>query len=368
MIDFLIKNGNVIDGSGSEAEVLNIGIDGDSICFVGKGEVSAREVIDAEGLVVTPGFIDTHAHSEFTILADGRAEGKLSQGVTTEINGNCGLSAAPLFGEAFERREADQNELGIKERWSTFGDYFKILRKEGIALNFSTLCGHGNIRASVMGYKNDQPTASEIAEMKRLLSEALKAGARGLSSGLIYPPGIYSSAEEIIGLARVVVSECAGGVYASHMRSEGDRLTESIKETLRIGKESGVPVHISHIKTSGERNWKKIDMVLELIEEARATGLMVSCDRYPYIASSTDLDTVLPSWVYAGGVQEELKRLKDPVIRQKIRSVLIANGDEFWKGVYVSSTIKPRDKWMEGENIFDIASNTGRHPADAVIA
>jgi N-acyl-D-amino-acid deacylase len=367
LIDCLIKKGNVVDGSGSVPEVLNIGIEGDSICFVGKEEIAARRVIDATGLVVAPGFIDTHAHSEFTILADGRAEGKLSQGVTTEINGNCGLSAAPLLGEALERREADQKELGIEERWSTFGEYFGILRKKGIALNFATLCGQGNIRASIMGYKDTMPTEPEMTGMKRLLSEAFAAGARGLSTGLIYPPGVYSKAEEIIELAKIVVAECPGGVYASHMRSEGDNLIESVDEILEVGRESRVPVHISHIKTSGERNWGKIDRVLAMIGDAQATGLKVTCDRYPYIASSTDLDTVIPSWVYAGGLHEELKRLREPTTREEIRKGLAANDNAYWKGIYVSSVMKPGNKWMEGENVFDIALKTGRHPADMVL-
>lgn len=367
MIDYLIKGGTVIDGRGSEAETLNVGIDGDRICFVGKEEIAAIKVIDAKGRIVAPGFIDSHAHSEFTLLADGRAEGKLSQGVTTEINGNCGLSAAPLYGEALERREADQKELSITERWSTFGEYFDILRKKGIAVNFATLCGHGNIRASVMGYRDDSPLASEMAEMKRLLADALKAGAKGLSTGLIYPPGVYSATEELVELSKVVASDLPGGIYASHMRSEGEGLVESVEEVLKIGNKSAVPVHISHIKTSGERNWSKIDKVLAMIADAQASGSKVTCDRYPYIASSTDLDTVVPSWVYAGGVREELKRLRDSSTRDKIRAGLLANGDNYWKGIYVSSAAKPGNKWMEGENIFDIASRTGRHPADAVL-
>jgi len=203
--------------------------------------------------------------------------------------------------------------------------------------------------------------------MKRLLSEALRAGARGLSTGLIYPPGVYSKSEEIVELAKIVVSDCPGGVYASHMRSEGDDLIESVEETLKVGKESGVPVHISHIKTSGERNWQKIARVLAIIGDAQAAGMEVTCDRYPYIASSTDLDTVVPAWIYTGGVQEELKRLKDPATREKIRVGLAANSYNYWKGIYISSVIKRQNKWMEGKNIIDIASKTGRHPADMVL-
>lgn len=188
MIRYLIENGTVIDGSGAEPREMNIGISNDRIVYTGSERIPAERTINARGLIVAPGFIDTHAHSEFTLLADGRAEGKLAQGITTEINGNCGLSAAPLYGEALMRREADMEELGIIERWSTLREYFSLLRKKGIAVNFATLCGHGNIRASVIGYKNVPSDSSALAEMKKLLSDALGTGAKGLSTGLIYPP------------------------------------------------------------------------------------------------------------------------------------------------------------------------------------
>ncbi|HMK55070.1 MAG TPA: D-aminoacylase [Dissulfurispiraceae bacterium] len=367
MLDYLIKDGDVIDGSGSAPVTLNVGIEGDRIRYVGRAHKDARHVIDAGGFAVSPGFIDTHAHSEFTILADGRAEGKLSQAVTTEINGNCGLSAAPLLAEAFERREADRREVGIHESWNTFDEYFNLISRNGIAVNYATLCGHGNLRASVVGYGDGPPSESEMAEMKKLLADALRAGAKGLSTGLIYPPGVYSTSDEIIELAKVAAVERPGALYASHMRSEGDALEESIEETLRIGAAAGLPVHVSHIKTSGERNWHKIDSVIGMIEKARAEGFQVTCDRYPYIASSTDLDTVFPSWVYVGGVREELKRLKDPETWAKIRSELGGCTDEYWKGIYISSVSATGNKWMEGENVFDIAARMHLHPADAVL-
>lgn len=363
MLDYLIKNGMVYDGSGSEPVETNIGISGDRITYLGNGEIPARESIDAKGLIVSPGFIDTHAHSEFTLLADGRAEGKISQGITTEINGNCGLSAAPLYGEAFEHREADLKELGIKERWSTFKEYFNILRDKGIAINFATLCGHGNMRASVIGYKDARPDENAMNEMKRLLSDALKDGAKGLSTGLIYPPGVYSNTEELIELCKVGI-----GIYASHMRSEGDELIEAIEEVIAIGEEAGINVHISHIKTAGERNWWKIDNAIELVERARNEGVNLTCDRYPYTAASTDLDTILPSWVYDGGVDEELRRLKDPDTSKRIKAEIGQKDENYWKGICISSVAKSENKWMEGESIFDIASKLGKRPEDALFA
>lgn len=366
MLDYLIKNGMVFDGSGSEPVETNVGISGDRVTYSGNEEIPAREAIDAKGLIVTPGFIDTHAHSEFTILADGRAEGKISQGVTTEINGNCGLSAAPLYGEAFEHREADLKELGIKERWSTFKEYFNILRNKGIAINFATLCGHGNIRASVMGYKDIMPDENAMNEMKRLLLEAVEQEAKGISTGLIYPPGVYSTTEELIELCSSIITHHASPIYASHMRSEGDGLIEAIEEVIRIGKEAGVNVHISHIKTAGERNWWKIDNAIELVGRARNEGVNLTCDRYPYTAASTDLDTILPSWVYDGGVDEELRRLRDPDASKRIKAEIGSKDENYWKGVCISSVAKSENKWMEGESIFDIALKLGKRPEDAI--
>ncbi len=366
MIRYLIEHGTVLDGSGEGPREMNIGIHNDRIVYAGSERIDAERTVDARGFVVAPGFIDTHAHSEFTILADGRAEGKVCQGVTTEINGNCGLSAAPLYGEAFARREADMEELGITERWSTFGEYFALLQKKGSAINFATLCGHGNIRGSVIGYRDSAAGGDALAGMKGLLSDAVSAGAKGLSTGLIYPPGIYSDTSELTALASTLGSQ--HGIYASHMRSEGDALIESIMEMVEIGSGAGVPIHISHLKTAGERNWSKIDDAIRLIETAKSRGMIVTCDRYPYVAAGTDLDTVLPSWVYEGGVEEELARLRDLETAGRIKSEIGLKDDNYWKGVYVSSTVNPENRWMEGENVFDIASKMGRSIVDALLA
>lgn len=361
---YLIEDGTVIDGSGAEPREMNVGIHDGRIVYTGSERPEAERTIKAHGLIVAPGFIDTHAHSEFTILADGRAEGKLCQGITTEINGNCGLSAAPLYGEALARREADMEELGITERWSTFGEYFSLLAGKGIAINFATLCGHGNIRASVLGYKASPAGDRDLTEMKRLLCDASAAGARGLSTGLIYPPGIYSDTAELTGLTGTLKGS---GIYASHMRSEGDALVESINEIIEIGRGAGVPVHISHLKTAGERNWWKIDDALRLIASARDAGVDITCDRYPYTAASTDLDTVLPSWVYEGGVDDEMARLRNPETAGLIRSELLRKDDNYWRGVFVSSVSLPGNRWMEGENIYDIASRTGKNIVDTLL-
>lgn len=395
-VDILIKGGMVYDGTGSEPLKADVGIIGDRIAFIdGFRYAKADKIIDAHGLAVSPGFIDTHSHSEFTLVADPRAEGKILQGVTTEINGNCGLSATPLYGEAFEHREEDLRELGISERWSTLDEYFGILAKKRIAINFATLTGHGNIRASVIGYEDRKPCGRDIEKMCALLREALRGGALGLSTGLIYPPGVYSDTEEIIELSKVLsqshknpplpptfktlqppftkggVGGIIGGegglsIYTSHMRSEGKGLLESIEEAIKIGEEARVRVHISHIKTSGEENWHKIDSAISLIEKARQRGIDVTCDCYPYTAASTDLDAMLPSWSYAGGIEEELKRLNSLRVQEKIKKEILREHPDkgYWERVSISSVPSLKNKWMEGKSMAAIAKHEGVDPID----
>ncbi len=367
MLNYLIKNGLVFDGIASEPIRQNIGISGDRIAYIGDKDVPAFKVIDAEGFYITPGFIDVHAHSEFNLLIDGRAEGKISQGVTTEINGNCGFSAAPLYGQAFEHRELELKKLGIIVRWHDLREYFEILQNQGIAINFTTLCGHGNLRASVLGYENISPDKDNLSRMKGLFYESLVQGAYGFSTGLVYPPGIYSDTSEIIEIMKVRPPENKMLIYTSHMRSEGDNLLESIEEIIEVAKETQVNVHISHLKTSGEQNWWKIDNAIQLLEDARESGVNITCDSYPYIASSTDLDTLLPSWVFSGGVNEEIRRLKDPEISRRIKADLSLKNDEYWKNVYISSVYDAKNKWMEGESIYDIAIRMKKAPVDTVI-
>lgn len=376
-VDILIKDGIIFDGTGSEPFKGNIGISGDKITSIEKEDngplgdnlrkreevdLKPKRIIDAENLSVAPGFIDTHSHSDFTLLANPRAEGKICQGITTEINGNCGFSAAPLYGEALERREEDLKELEIPERWSTFEDYFKILSKKGIAINFATLVGHGNIRSSVAGYEGRELTKSDMKMMCVLLRKSIKAGAIGISTGLIYPPGIYSNTEELVELAKC----CKNLIYTSHMRSEGDKLIESIQEAIRIGKETGIKIHISHIKTSGEKNWHKIEEAVSLMERSRKEGVSLTCDRYPYTASSTDLDSILPTWTYSGGTEAELERLKNLKEREKIKKEILNNNpyENFWERVSLSSVQLERNKWMEGKSIAEIAKIKGSDPVD----
>lgn len=365
MFDLLIKDARIIDGSGGPSFEGSVGIKGEKIAAVGDvPESEAAILFHARGLAVSPGFIDIHAHSEFTLLADPRAEGKVMQGVTTEVSGNCGLSAGPLYGEYFERRKGDLKELGQELNWHDLNDFFDILEKKGISLNFATLIGHGNLRGSVVGYGNRKPTEVETEKMKSLLRDSMSAGGFGLSSGLIYPPGVYSETEELIELAKVVKE--FGGIYASHMRSEGDKLLEAISEAIRIGEEGGIPVQISHLKTGGERNWHKLEEAFELIEAARDRGVDVTADRYPYTASSTDLDAILPSWAYEGGVEAELKRLSDPETRERLKKEVLTQHpkDDYWESVMVAAVDK--NKVFEGRTMAEVAREMKKEPCDAL--
>jgi N-acyl-D-amino-acid deacylase len=403
-IDILIRGGTVCDGTGTEAYRADIGISGDRIAFIetltatGAGHLDRKPgiEIDARDMAVAPGFIDTHAHSDFTLLADPRAEGKIFQGITTEINGNCGLSAAPLYGKALEQRDPDLRELGIRERWETLRDYFIILEQISISMNFVTLAGHGNIRASVAGYENRQLSSTERTMMGALLDETIRDGAIGISSGLIYPPGLYSDMDELVDLCNAfkhsyrkrssiqpqniysASRDRAGerdnsggfGIYASHMRSEGDLLLESIDEIIQTGRKSGIKVHISHIKTSGEKNWNKIDRAVSMIEEARSGGVRITCDRYPYTAASTDLDAVLPSWVYEGGAKRELERLTDSDTRKRIKQEILDEHPEisYWENITVATVFSEKNSWMEGKNIAWIAEQKGLEPVDLLLS
>ncbi len=359
--DILISGGAVYDGSGQPPVEADVGISQGHISLVGGARGGdASFVIDAKGLCVSPGFIDTHSHSDFTLLADPlAAEGKLFQGVTCEINGNCGLSGGPIAGAARQQRESDLLEYGITERWESMGQYLDILEKRRLLMNSATLTGHGNLRASVMGYADREPSNDELNAMAAHLEESLRAGAIGLSTGLIYPPGAYSRTEELVRLAQAGRRVYDNFIYTTHLRSEGDNLIEALGEAITIGKAAG-RLQVSHMKTAGRRNWGKISEAIGTMEDARASGLRATADRYPYTAASTDLDTILPAWAYEGGSQAELARLRDPAALRKISDEIKKVKDSpYWESVYIASTPNKEDSWMEGKNLAEIAGALG---------
>jgi N-acyl-D-amino-acid deacylase len=321
MLDLVIKNGHVVDGTGNPWFNADVGIQGERIAKIGRlSKDKALRVLDVSGLIVSPGFIDMHSHSDLLLLINPKAESKIRQGVTTEVIGNCGDSAAPL--DKNMREEAIKTSPFVKEAklkldWSTMAEYLRRLDRQGIAVNVAPLVGHGNVRACAMGFANRAPTGNEMETMKKTLAKAMNEGAFGMSTGLIYPPGCYSKTEELIELS-AVVAKC-GGIYTSHIRGEGENLLKSVKEAITIGKKAALTVEISHHKAGGKANWGKVKQSLKVIEEARARGVDVTCDVYPYIAASFGLSAMLPPWTYEGGTDKLLERLRDPAIRSRLR-------------------------------------------------
>jgi N-acyl-D-amino-acid deacylase len=338
MWDILIKGGKVVDGSGNPWFKADVAIKNGRIIDVGDlNSNSADVVLDANNMIVCPGFIDMHSHSDFALLINRYAESKVRQGVTTEVIGNCGNSAAPLNDELRKdiKRDPIIEEAGITLHWSTIEEFFKVLEDPGISINVASLVGHQNIRVLTIGYQNKPPTEDELEEMKRNTEEAVKAGAFGLSTGLIYPPSSYADTREIIELTKVVAKY--GGIYASHIRGEdGPRLINSVREAIEIGEKAGVSVEISHHKAHGKLAWGKVKTTLRMIEEARERGVDVTCDVYPYTAASFGLSALLPPEVHEGGVDKILERLRDDDWRRKIREEML-NGFPNWPSPFISA-------------------------------
>ena len=361
-----IANGLIIDGTGKPAFVGDILIDGERIVEVKrkseKGE-SAEDafqpgddtIVDATGCLVTPGFIDAHSHSDAYLVLEPGAPSKITQGITTEVNGQCGGSIAPRYGEA--RLSSDwATLLGEKLTWRSLGEYRAVLNDAKPAINTVQFIGHNTLRSSVVGYAGRAATLDEQKTMERLLAEALDEGGWGLTTGLIYQPGKYATNEEVTLLAQVAAKK--GGLYATHMRSEGDTILESIDEVIALCERTGIRAEISHLKTSGKKNWGKIDAVLKKIEAGMAKGLLLGSDRYPFTLAGTDLDIVLPDWAQEGGCPAEVGRLKDEGVRKRIVDELNAQ-DRDWSTVTIGGTWSEETKMYSGKTVAEIGGNPG---------
>ena len=363
-MDILIKDGLVVDGTGRPAFPADVVVRGDRIADIvapGAANGDGMRVIDAAGCLVTPGFVDAHAHSDAYLVVEPDAPSKLAQGVTTEINGQCGGSVAPRYGEA--RLSSDWAAvLGERLAWRSLAEYRRALDAAKPAINTVQFVGHNTLRSSVVGYAGRAATPDELSRMSRLLEESLDAGGWGLTTGLIYQPGKYSTPGEVVALAKVAAAR--GGYYATHMRSEGDRIIEAIDEVLDLVRATGVRAEISHLKTSGARNWHKIDAVLEKIERAVDDGLLLGSDRYPYCAAGTDLDIVLPDWAQEGAAKAEMERLADPVTRQRIVDEINAS-DRDWSTVMVGGTWSTENKQYSGRMIAEILRQGAKDVAAA---
>ena len=353
----LIKNGTIIDGQGTLAFVGDVLVEDDRIVeVIPAGELQnfktsePQNLIDASGLIVSPGFIDAHTHSDAYLVIEPDAPSKVTQGITTEINGQCGGSVAPRYGEA--RLSSDWAAvLGDRLTWRSLAEYREVLAAAKPAVNTVQFIGHNTLRSSVIGYAARAAGDEDLREMSRLLDESLDAGGWGLTTGLIYQPGKYSTPAEVVALAKVAAAK--GGYYATHMRSEGDHILEAIDEVIELVKATGIRAEISHLKTSGRKNWHKIDAVLDKIEGAMSEGLLLGSDRYPYCAAGTDLDVVLPDWAQEGGAPAELARLQIANLRAQIIEEINAL-DRDWSTVMIGGTWAEENKRYSGKTVAEI--------------
>ena len=372
--DIVIQNGRIIDGTGNPWYVGDIGIAHDHIVAIGKLNPGlARRVIDARGMAVAPGFIDMLGQSETALLIDNRSLSKLAQGITTEITGEGG-SIAPQNALTIAAAQPSLDPYHLKIDWKTLDDYWMRLDKKGTPINIGTYVGAAQVREFVLGDVDRAPTPQELEKMKALVEQAMKQGALGLSTALIYPPGHYAKTEELIELARVAAQY--GGIYATHMRSEGLNEVAAVREALRIGQEAHIPVEIFHLKVSGKNRAGKMSDIVRMIQQARDSGQDVTADMYPYLAGATALASSLPPWVADGGTDKLLQRLRDPAVRQRIKSEMSATGERTWEnlyldaggasGVMVSSVVNPELKQYTGKNVAEIATAQKKDPLDAL--
>jgi N-acyl-D-amino-acid deacylase len=379
MSDLLIKNGSIIDGTGSPARKADITIRNGKIASIGPAAtINVDKIIDASGLVVCPGFIDIHSHTDFTIAVNPKAESKIRQGVTTEIVGNCGMSAAPLT-ERFMPELKDRlfrDDYGkaedIGNAWVTFGEYIRYLGQLPLGINLMPLIGFGTLRTAIMGLKSGSPTGDEIRQMEALLEQSFEEGAVGMSSGLEYLPDSFSHSDELIRLCKVVQRH--DKLYASHVRGESQNLFSAIKEAIRTGEESGCRTQISHLKLGGEMNWGKTDQLFELLAGAISRGVNLTWDQYPYTAWGSSLGDYLPRWVMQGTLKKTLEYLTCQSTRQQIRGEISraikagthAYNTASWDNVQIVKVKSAECRSYEGRKVATIAEELGVDPLDFV--
>ena len=367
----LIRNGTIVDGSGAQPFGADLLIEGERIAEVAPGglppDIEADETIDASQRLVTPGFVDVHGHSDFPILADPAGRSKITQGITTEIFGNCGMSAFPLRGAARADALATHSWLSLDLCWQSANEYFDHVDRGRPALNVASFVGHGNVRASVMGMDDRPPQPEELRAMQREVEEAIEAGALGLATGLIYAPGMFARTDEIIALQ--IAAARKGGIYASHVRGEGDRLLDAAMEFMDIVRTVDCQGQYSHLKASGRRNWGKVERVIAMIEQHNDAGGCVRFDKYPYTASSTELASLLPRWVRDGGREAATARLRDPGMCRKAAKEVAEDlaGFTEWSDIVIVDPACDRFRSWTGKSLAELAAGEGLEPEDAFI-
>jgi len=372
--DVIIKNGAVYNGTGSEAQHVDLAIRGDRIAGAGDYKnAKAKTVIDARGLAVAPGFINMLSWSTESLIQDGRSQSEIRQGVTTEIMGE-GESMGPMNDRVREFMLKQQADIKYDITWKTLAEYLQFLEKRGISCNVASFIGATTIRQNVIGFDDRPPTPQELDQMRELVRKEMEAGALGIGTSLIYPPAFYAKTDELIELCKVAAKY--KGKYISHMRSEGNQLLEAFDELLRISREAGIPAEVYHIKAAGQKNWGKIDNLLSRIESAQKEGLNIRANMYTYTAGGTGLDACFPPWTEDGGYPALFKRLRDPATREKIKAEVKIDSDK-WENLYLSAGSPDRIilvgfkseklKPLTGKSLAEVAKIRGKDPIDTAM-
>lgn len=372
--DVIIRGGTIYDGTGGPPKRVDVGIKGDRIAAVGDlHRAAAPKVISAAGLAVAPGFINMLSWSTESLIADGRSEGEIRQGVTTQIMGE-GWSMGPLNDTMKRQMKEAQGDIKFDIEWTTLVEYLKFLEKHGISQNVASYVGATTIRQNVLGEADVQPTPAQLDEMRELVRREMEGGALGIGTSLIYAPAFYAKTEELIALSKVAAKY--KGKYISHMRSEGNQLLEAIQELIRISREAGLPAEIYHLKAAGQKNWPKMDQAIKLVEKARRSGLKITADMYTYTAGGTGLTACFPPWAMDGGIEELIKRLNDPATRAKIKKEANTPSDQ-WENLYLASGSPDRIilvgfnteklKPLQGKSLAEAAKLRGTDPIDTIM-
>jgi N-acyl-D-amino-acid deacylase len=372
--DLIIRNGTVYDGSGAPPRAADVAVRGDRIAAIGtlEGASAARE-IDARGMAVAPGFINMLSWATTSLIHDGRSQGDIRQGVTLEIFGE-GTSPGPINDTMRRRMLASQRDIRYDVPWSTLGGYLEHLEARGISPNVASFVGATTVRIHELGYVNRAPSAEELARMEALVEQAMREGALGVGSSLIYAPADYASTGELTALARVAGRH--GGMYISHIRDEGGGLLEAVDELLTIARDAGVPAEIYHLKTSGRANWNKLEAVIRKVDSARAAGHRITADMYTYPASSTGLDATMPTWVQEGGYEQWAARLRDPAIRARVAAEMRGDGGQYDNafanaggpsGILLVSFREDSLKYLRGRTLDDVARMRGTPPEETAM-
>jgi N-acyl-D-amino-acid deacylase len=372
--DVLIRNARIIDGSGNASYLGDIGIQSDTIAAIGDlSKAIGKEEIDANGMVVSPGFINMLSWAVESLIEDGKSEGDIRQGVTLEVFGE-GQSWGPLTEASKQALIAAQGDIKYEITWESLAEYLDFLEKKGVSTNVASFLGATTLRINTIGFEDRQATAEEMDEMRAMVEKGMKEGALGIGSSLIYAPAFYSSTEELIELCKVAAKY--DGMYISHMRSEGDRLLESLDELIRIAAEADIRAEVYHLKMSGQKNWSKFDRVVQKIDSARAAGLRITTDMYNYVAGATGLDAAMPPWVQEGGFEAWSKRLQDPAIRKRVAAEM-KDPNVAWESL-MQAAGKPENillvgfandslKYLTGKTLSEVAVLRNKSPEETAM-